>query len=194
MAHRVGPAAIVLALVALQGCATLAPQRSREPLPHFFRVDQGLYRGGQPTPEGFRQLAQRGIRTVIDLRVEPKTHRKQEQQLVESLGMRWVSLPMRWYWRPSDAQVIKFLQVALDPSQQPVFVHCRKGRNRTGTLVAVYRIVAQSWSPERAYAEARNLGLSRWNPLTRHIIFREAQQEYVPATASFHRSRLVDSP
>ena len=160
-------------LMALAGCAALAPHRAEVPLPHFFRVDEHVYRGGQPTTDGFRQLAQMGVKTVINLRAEDARHQEEERRLVESLGMQWIYLPVRSYWKPSDAQILTFLEVARDPRGQPVFVHCRKGKERTGTLVAIYRIVQQGWEPARAYAEAQALGFSAWNVFMRHAIFKK---------------------
>ena len=170
-------------LLLLSGCATVSPHTSSEPFPHFLQVDEQLYRGGQPTDEGFRRLADLGMRTVISLRAEGREQRAHERALVESLGMQWVSFPMSMYWRPSAEQIKGFLEVMRDPASQPVFVHCRKGEDRTGTLVAIYRIVQDGWSPERAYAEARTLGLAGWNPFMREVILREATQEYVQAAA-----------
>ena len=161
------------------GCAAAPPRDAEEPLPHFFRVDAHLYRGGQPTADGFRQLASMGVKTIVNLRHEGETRREEERRLVESLGMRWVFLPMRSYWRPSDAQVLAFLRAVDDTAHQPVFVHCRKGEDRTGTLVAIYRIVEEGWGPARAYEEALALGLSGWNPFMRHVILHEAPREYV---------------
>jgi uncharacterized protein (TIGR01244 family) len=180
------PTAVVvgLVLVALQGCATLQPRKSAQSLPHFLSVDECLYRGGQPTGAGFSRLAELGVKTVVSLRAEDVLGQRQEQQLVESLGMRWVHLPMRMYGRPSDEQVLTFLELVSDPSQQPVFVHCRKGEDRTGALVAIYRIARQGWEPERAYDEAVSLGMTSLNPFMRYVILYETQQQHIPAVAS----------
>ncbi len=178
---------IVLSLIAiLTGCATLRhPVQSStlagtEPIPKLIMIDERLYRGGQPTPDGFRQLAQMGIRTVIDLRAENRSDQLTEQRLVESLGMRWVHLPMRSYWRPSDVQVGTFLSDVTAEGVGPVFIHCRKGEDRTGVLVAIYRIVHDGWAPRQAYAEARALGLAGWNPFMRYQILHAAKRRYAP--------------
>ena len=121
-----------------------------------------------------------GVKTVINLRVEGRAHREADRRLAESLGMRWISMPMRAYWRPSDQQVRAFLEIVNDPAQQPVFIHCRKGEDRVGVLAAVYRVVDEGWPPQRAYDEARSLGLSGLNPLMRYVIFHEAPQAYAP--------------
>ena len=97
--------------------------------------------------------------------------------------MRRVSLPMHYFWRPSDAQIRRFLAIVNDPANRPVFVHCRLGRNRAGVMVALYRIVHQGWTPHDAYAEGRRLGLVPWNPMTRDLLFREVPREWPAATS-----------
>ena len=118
------------------------------------------------------------VKTIINLR-----HRTRkmdaERQLAEQLGMRWVNIPMRFWWRPSDAQVRQFLSIVRDPTSRPVFVHCRQGRNRVGILTAVYRVVEQGWSPQEAYWEGRQLGMVPWNPLTRYLLFHETAREFL---------------
>ncbi len=172
-------------LLTAQGCAALATssRSGREPLPHFSQVDAHIYRGAQPTTEGYQRLAALGVKTVIDLRLEGREARE-ERQAVEALGMRWVHLPMHAFWRPSDAQIREFLKIVSDPAAQPVFVHCRQGRNRTGLFIAIYRIVHDAWMPARAYAEATSLGLSPWNTVARHILFREAQRKFTAGSTA----------
>ncbi len=110
-----------------------------------------LYRGAQPTAEGFRYLKAAGIRTVLDLRYGP---RDEEKSLVEQLGMNYVNIPC-YASEPSDEAMARFHSIALSPEQQPVFVHCRQGKDRTGTAVAVYRMVVEGWGAEQAIAELR---------------------------------------
>jgi protein tyrosine/serine phosphatase len=163
---------IVSAMLASAGCAGSRAALHGEPVPNFHRVDAQLYRGGQPTAEGFRRLADLGVKTVISLRAYGHTARREqvERRMVESLGMRWVSMPMRMYWRPSDEQVRAFLTLTGAAGDGPAFVHCQHGEDRTGSLVAVYRVARQGWAPERAYSEALTLGMAPWNPFTRRLI------------------------
>ena len=187
--------AFATACLLAAGCAAVQTRHhAAEDLPNFLQVDGRLYRGGQPTREGIRQLARLGVKTVVDLRSEGSATREDERQLVESLGMAWVALPMRAYWRPSDRQVQEFLRLMRDPSQQPVFVHCRKGRDRVGVMVGVYHVVMDGWDPPRAYADARARGMTRWNPLLRHIVLREAQPKYIPSMAAAHQSMAQHVP
>ena len=161
--------ALLIVCAAVPACVTIGVRRTAEPLLRFVKVDEGLYRGGQPSPKGIRQLAGMGIRTIVDLRCHSK-EMDEERRVAEQLGMRWVNIPV-WAWgRPGQAQMEQFLAIAIDPAQRPVFVHCRLGRNRTGVMGAIYRMAHDGWTPKQAYVEARRLGLSRLNLVSRHAI------------------------
>jgi len=165
----------------LVGCAH-TPNQAAPTIRNLVQVDDGLYRGAQPSADGMRQLASMGIKTIVDLRRYSRDM-DEERRLAEQLGIRWVSLPV-WVWsRPSEAQMREFLAIAGDPSQRPVFVHCRLGRNRTGVMAALYRIAMQGWTPSRAYEEGRQLGLTPWNPVARCAVLRDIPRWFPDALA-----------
>ena len=140
-------------------------------IPNFHQVDSHIYRGAQPSTEGWNSLARLGVTTVLDLRYEGEVKEHwiaTEQRDVEAAGMRYVSVPMDGWSAPSQQQISKILAV-LD-SGQPVFVHCRGGRDRTGTAIACYRIWHDRWENEKALAEAASYGM---NPLE------TAMQQYI---------------
>jgi protein tyrosine/serine phosphatase len=128
-------------------------------LPNFHEVDSHVYRGAQPTPEGFRSLARLGIKTIIDLR-GPEHSEAAEQQTVEADGMRYVSIPMKGMATPSDEQITGVLELLNDDTASPVFVHCKRGADRTGAAVACYRIQHDHWDNNKALREARSFGMS----------------------------------
>lgn len=170
---------VLLTLMAITGCEIAASQQPvGVEIPAFAQVDEGLSRGGQPSPEGLRQLARQGVKTIVSLRYHSR-EMNEERQLAESLGMRWVNLPMWYWWRPSDKQIRRFLKITADPAQRPVFVHCRQGRNRASIMAALYRIAQQGWAPADAYTEGRRLGMVSWNPWTRWILFHDAPRKYM---------------
>lgn len=184
----IGVAAGALGALALSGCATLSrPAASIPDLPGFQQVDHFFYRGGQPSPDGIRQLHRMGVKTIVSLR-HPTNATMQEERVATSLGMRWVRLPMRFWWRPSPEQIREFLALVGDPRSHPVFVHCRKGQNRAGIMTAIYRVARHGWTPEQAYEEGRQLGLVRWNPMTRRILHRE-----IPRLKANRLSRAGDT-
>ena len=96
-------------------------------IPNFYRVDEVLYRGGQPNQQGLTKLKAMGIRTIISLRGENE-QLTQEREQVEAWGMNFYNLPMSVYRRPTDDQVLTFLETVLDKDKQPVFIHCQSGR------------------------------------------------------------------
>jgi protein tyrosine/serine phosphatase len=116
-------------------------------VPNLHRVSEGLYRGAQPTTEGMAQLHQLGIETVVNLR---SLHSDRDE--IGSLPLAREHIAMTT-WEAEDDEVARFLRIVTDPNRAPVFVHCQRGADRTGTMCAVYRIVVQGWSKDEAIAE-----------------------------------------
>ncbi len=75
---------------------------------NFHQVDAHLYRGAQPTDQGFKSLAKIGIRTVIDLRGGHELGGN-EQKIVEAAGMHYVHVPFAGLSAPSDQQIATVL-------------------------------------------------------------------------------------
>jgi protein tyrosine/serine phosphatase len=125
----------------------------------FYEVDQNVYRGGQPTDEGFRGLVQLGVKVVLDLR-EHDARSVSEERVVSAAGMRYVNVPMTGYTPPTLAETDKVLKLLEDPASGPVFVHCKRGADRTGAVIAAYRIDHDHWDNARALREAKDIGMS----------------------------------
>jgi len=136
---------------------------------NFQKVDDHVYRGAQPTAEGFANLKKLGIKIVIDLR-EPGDRSAAEDKVVSAAGMQYVSVPMYGMETPKNQSVQKALALMEDASVGPVFVHCKRGADRTGGVIACYRVEHDRWKNERALAEAKSMGMS-W--------FQKAIQSYV---------------
>jgi len=134
-------------------------------VPNFHQVDEHIYRGAQPNGEGFNGLAKLGIKTVIDLRGEGS-----EGAAVAHAGMRYVRLPWSGYKAPGDSQIAAVLSLLNDDSAWPVFVHCRRGADRTGTAIACYRISHDHWTNQQALAEAKTFGMSSMEVAMQHFI------------------------
>lgn len=155
-------------------------------LPNFHKVDDHVYRGAQPTPEGFRNLANLGLKTVVDLR-GPEHSEAAEKKIVEEDGMRYVSIPMRGMSTPTDKQISDALKLMNDPASGPVFVHCRRGADRTGAVIACYRISHDHWDTARAQDEANNFGMNFFELAIRRYVARyrgaPGVEIPIPATA-----------
>jgi tyrosine-protein phosphatase SIW14 len=153
--------------VLLSAAAALAGQDS---LPNFNMVSDQILRGGQPSDDGFKKLAERGVKTVVDLRSTDEHSIPHEKQIVEAAGMRFVSIPMRGIGAPTQEQVSRALSVLEDNNNWPVFVHCRRGSDRTGTVLACYRISHDHWKNQKALEEAKTYGLSSFERAMRSFI------------------------
>ena len=132
---------------------------SYDKLPKFHKVNENLYRGAQPQSGGLKKLSELGIKTVINLRGESdQTHNEQVE--AEAAGMRYFNIPMSGLGRPSDEQVNRALSIIDARENWPVFVHCQRGADRTGVIIAVYRISREQWTEEQAITEAKRFGLA----------------------------------
>jgi len=116
-------------------------------LSNFHRVSETLFRSAQPTAEGFRSLKALGVTTVVNLR---SYHSDRKE--IDATGLAYEHIYMK-AWHPERKEIVRFLQIVSDPRRQPVLVHCQHGADRTGTMVAVYRMVVEGWSKEDAVAE-----------------------------------------
>jgi protein tyrosine phosphatase (PTP) superfamily phosphohydrolase (DUF442 family) len=119
------------------------------------QVAPGVFRGGMPDDIGVQWLRAQGIRTVINLR---HYHGDSEGELVRAAGMRYERIPLESTDAPEPEQVKRFLALVRDPQAQPVYVHCLHGVDRTGTMIAVYRMTVDGWTNSDALAEMEHFG------------------------------------
>lgn len=147
-------------------------QKLRIPgIPNAGRITQSLYRGAQPRKEGFTELRKLGITTIIDLRSEDLNTIQWERRLAESLGMRFVHIPVGRWSAPTDKQVAEFLSVIRDHPQQEIFVHCHLGEDRTGVFIAIYRVAFDKWTAEQATKEMYYFGFNGfWHPAMKSFV------------------------
>jgi len=129
-------------------------------VPNFHQVNQQVFRGAQPTKEGWSSLAKLGVKVVIDLRQDKEGGEhliSAEAKAVQEAGMRYVNVPLKGIVAPPDDQIAKILTILNGPD--PAFVHCREGKDRTGVAIACYRIAHDRWDSKRALDEAKAIGM-----------------------------------
>ena len=120
---------------------------------NFGKINDHIYRGGQPDEDDYKKLATIGIKTVIDLREHPEGYAR---RLTEDAGMRYINIGLNDKRAPTDVETNYFLQLVNDENNWPVFVHCAGGRHRTGVLLAVYRMEVDGWSARQAFEEMKD--------------------------------------
>jgi protein-tyrosine phosphatase len=149
-------------------------------VPNFGEVTPTLYRGGLLSGEGLKAIQKLGVKVVVDTHADSKHERAE----VESLGMKYVAIPWHCPW-PHDEVFAKFLKVVHDNKGKKIFVHCRLGDDRTGMMVAAYRMAEEGWTADDAMTEMRSFGFTR----SHHLI--------CPSLAKYEQSfpeRLKNSP
>jgi uncharacterized protein (TIGR01244 family) len=170
--------AIVFGIAALPAAA----QSNVDGVPNFHQINDRVYRGAQPTSAGFQSLAKLGVKTIIDLR-ESGSRSVAERKLVEAAGMRYVAIPLQGMSAPSPENVAKALALFNDASAGPVFVHCRRGADRTGTVIACYRIAHDGWDNQKALQEAKTDGMS-WTEIAMQHYVKGFHPPSAPATTT----------
>jgi len=145
-------AGISAASIPLRAAGAVAPGVS-----NFHQVDERIYRGGQPKGAGWDSLAALGIKTVIDLLEHSP---KAERRAVEAAGMQYLNVRLSGVRAASNRKISNVLAL-LNGAAGPVFVHCRRGADRTGEVIACYRIAHDGWSNRKALQEATSYGM-RW--------------------------------
>lgn len=150
-----------LALAWVPAAAQVAKPVQQPGLPRFGTVTSHLYRGGQPETRGFAELKGLGIDLVVNLRNEPDEIAR-ERAVVEAQGLRYASIPWRGKENPKPEQVAEFLALLRANSDKKVFVHCERGSERTGVMIACFRMSTERWTPEQALAEMAAFGFRRF--------------------------------
>lgn len=166
----------LLALVTILSLAAVTSAQENSTtnvtIKNFGQMDDRFYRGAQPKEKEFKELAQLGIRTIIDLRDDPESY---EKPMVESLGMTYVHIPMVAKKYPTQEALDLFFKTINDPNTGKFYVHCAGGRHRTGVIGAVYRFRFYNWDFEQVYKEMKQYDFyTRWG----HGAFKDFVEDY----------------
>ena len=152
---------VCLASLSLGQDSQVSQDSKYKDLPNFHQVNPNLYRGGQPGKGGLQQLRQLGVKAIINLRDDDERARAEAAE-AQALGLRYFNIPFASFDRPGDKDVDAVLKLIDSLDNQPVFVHCKRGSDRTGTIIAIYRIEHDGWNSEKAKEEANRYGLGFW--------------------------------
>lgn len=142
---------LLMFIVFISQCSVFAA------IPNLQTISDQISRGGRPERIDLEQLKNQGFKTVINLDNDSKVEAT-EKANVEKLGMKFYSFPMNAWQTPEDQKVNTILSLMSDQKNYPIFIHCHHGRDRTGMMSAIYRVLEQKWTQEAAHEEMMALG------------------------------------
>ena len=162
-------AVLVTALLVVAAAASARPHEWAQPiespaLPNLHRVSATIYRSAQPREGAQDALSGLGIKSVISLRWSAD-----DAKLLPDAQR--IHAPIE-SWDVDHDEVMRALKALIDPENQPVLLHCRHGADRTGTVIAAYRMIVEDWSAEDAIEEMREGGYNYhavWTNMIRYL-------------------------
>ena len=180
MKKRAIPTGLFLALVLLGFSAPVGAQSASLPRPalwatavpgthveNLFRVEPELLRSAQPSAAGFRELEALGVKSVLDV-----AGGDGDDGSSRGTKLKLFHVPMSAFSLRDD-RVLEALRILADPANRPLVIHCQHGADRTGALIALYRVVVQGWSKEEAVREMNEGGFhhsSLFRNLDRYVL------------------------
>ncbi len=180
--------AVVVVLILLAATASAQDKNAYRELPRFQQVSERLYRSAQPRDGGLSRLRELGIDTIINLRGASAETRAEEAE-ARALGFNYFNIALPNWGRPEDTRVVRILALILAPENGRVLVHCKDGVDRTGMIVAVYRMTHEGWTSNKALAEAHRAGM-RWN----QFWMRDYVEDYGDRVAKLGPEAALTSP
>lgn len=139
------PSAPLLAETPNQNMAAAQPV-SGTSLKNFYQVSPDIYRSGQPKKAQMAELEKRGFKSVLNLR---SLNNNNDEAVATNLGLFNTKMSAGSI---NDQQMLEALKIIHD-APKPLLIHCWHGSDRTGAVIAMYRIVFQGWPKQAAIDE-----------------------------------------
>lgn len=118
---------------------------------NYLYYHEKLSSSGMPTAEQMNSVAEAGVELVVNLAPHDVPNAiPNEENLVESLGMEYINIPVNWNMPTRDGLNV-FMDVMDKNKDRTVHVHC-EANFRASAFITMYRILRLGWIPEEAFA------------------------------------------
>jgi len=126
---------------------------------NYLFLNEKLSNSGMPTAEQMKEVADAGVTVVINLaQVTSQGALPDENRLVESLGMKYIQIPVDWS-NPTKQDLDEFFSAMDVHKEEKKLVHCQSNYRATG-FITLYRILLLGWEKESAFKDMNIM----WNP------------------------------
>ncbi len=126
---------------------------------NYWFYDDKLSSSGMPTAEQMKEIAEEGVKVVINLAL--KTSRDalpDEDKLAESLDMEYIHIPVEWN-SPTQQNLQDFFKAMNVHPNDKIHVHCQ-ANYRASAFIMLYRVLQLGWKKEEAIPVMEKM----WNP------------------------------
>ena len=134
---------------------------------NYKKESETLYRGPSPSLKRLKELKEMGIKTIVSVRNNP-TPRKAEY--AKKIGLKFLTVKTSVLHSPTVEDVRRFITIVNDPANQPVYVCCVGGRDRTLFYVTAYKIAVEGADAQKSVAVMDDGRWHRWWPGFRHYV------------------------
>lgn len=126
---------------------------------HYQFLSDTLSSSGMPTIQQMKEVAEAGVQVVINLAPHDVPNAiPGERELVNSLGMEYVNIPVIWRAPERDA-LQQFIDTMDEHAGKKILVHC-EANYRASAFVMMYRVLRLRWKREDAVPVMEKM----WNP------------------------------
>ena len=142
-----------------------------EDIYNFLKLSDAIATSGQPTQEQFQAIKEAGYQVVVNLALSESSNAlRNEKQIVENQGMKYVNIPVVWE-NPTLENVTEFFSVMEAIADKQVFVHCAANM-RVSAFMYLYRCLHQGTSDEDAKKDLQKIWIPNeiWQNFIEQVI------------------------
>lgn len=141
------------------------------PPENFAPVINNIYRSSFPQEPNFSFLKTLKLKSVLCL--IPEEYPSSQEEFFRKEGIQLFHLGMAGNKEPfviiSSELITEAIKIVINPANQPILIHCNRGKHRTGCLVGVLRRL-QKWSLTIIFDEYRKFAAPKERPMDQQFI------------------------